>query len=194
MAFGMGGGRFQREATLATGKFSEPKGGAWVAPSFGYFLVVKKSERIEAFVGTLGSGTTDALHPCYLGYFECFNSGHYYEAHDVLEHLWLQQGRAAPDYAYYKGLIQLAGGFVHLRLHYLNPDHPKHGRRLAPARRLFLLAAVNLTPYAPLHLGLELEHPVSLARNMAVRLETESGINPWSPETAPLLPLPEIGR
>ena len=147
---------------------------------------------MEEFVGTLAVGGTGTLHSCYLGYFECFNSQRYYEAHDVLEHLWLQEGREASDYAYYKGLIQLAGGFVHLKLHHTQPEHPKHGRRLSPARRLFLLAAANLSPYAPHHLGLEMKHPLSLARTMADQLEREDAMNPWSPSTAPLLPLPKI--
>ena len=52
----------------------------------------------------------------------------------VLEHLWLKEGRGAPDYAFYKGLIQLAGGFVHLKLQRSHPEHPKHGRRLLPEK------------------------------------------------------------
>ncbi len=153
---------------------------------------MKKSERIEVFVreleGSCGERSFDA---CYLGYFECFNSGRYYEAHDVLEHLWLKNGRRAPDYAFYKGLIQLAGGFVHLRLQYLNPAHLKHGRRLRPARRLFLLAETNLTPYGPLHHGLELKLALSLCRNMIVLLDkSDCTDNPWAPDTTPLLPNP----
>ena len=100
---------------------------------------MKKSARMESFIGGLGLVQTTSFDPCYLGYFECFNTQNYYEAHDVLEHLWLKDGRSAPDYAFYKGLIQLAGGFVHLKLQHANPTHPKHGKRLAPARRLFLL-------------------------------------------------------
>jgi predicted metal-dependent hydrolase len=153
---------------------------------------VKKTERIEEFVATLGVGGSKGLDSCYLGYFECFNSQRYYEAHDVLEHLWLREGRGASDYAFYKGLIQLAGGFVHLKLQHAQPEHPKHGHRLAPARRLFLLAATNLSPYGPRHLGLGLEHPVSLALTMVELLERDGVVNPWNPSTAPHLPLPEL--
>ena len=71
----------------------------------------------------------------YLGYFECFNQGLFFESHDVLEELWLAQGRG-PNYAFYKGLIQLAGAFVHLQKN-----------RLRPAAALFRLAQTNLTPY-----------------------------------------------
>ena len=156
---------------------------------------------MEVFVSSLGAleareaaGNAD-FDPCYLGYFECFNTLRYYEAHDVLEHLWLKDGRDAPDYAFYKGLIQLAGGFVHLKLQKAQPGHPKHGRRLAPARRLFLRAVENLSLYgspgAPWHQGIDLTVPVRLAATMAAVLEGNPA-NPWSPESAPLLPLPKI--
>lgn len=130
-------------------------------------------------------------HPCYLGYFECFNNQHYYEAHDVLEHLWLMDGREAPDFNFYKGLIQLAGGFVHLKLHYFAPEHPKHGRRLAPAKRLFLRALEHLIPYGEHHRGLDLIAPLTLARSFADLLQRDgSAANPWSPDHAPRLPIP----
>jgi hypothetical protein len=153
---------------------------------------MKKSERMEGFVrGLEACRKVREFDPCYLGYFECFNSGRYYEAHDVLEHLWLKEGRDAPDYTFYKGLIQLAGGFVHLRLQYLNPAHMKHSRRLHPARRLFLLAEANLIPYVPLRHGLELQPVLTLCRNMIDRLEqSDCSENPWAPETAVSLPNP----
>jgi hypothetical protein len=159
---------------------------------------MNKSARMEAFVGTLGA-SQDAVSfgfdPCYLGYFECFNEQRYYEAHDVLEHLWLKDGKNAPDYAFYKGLIQLAGGFVHLKLQHSQPGHPKHGRRLQPARRLFLLAVDNLTPYqlshGPHYQGVDLEIFLSLGKLMAARIEEKEFLsNPWDPAAPPILPLP----
>ena len=45
----------------------------------------------------------------YAAYFHHFNRGDYYEAHDVLESLWLEGGRGAKSAAFYQGLIQLAG-------------------------------------------------------------------------------------
>lgn len=79
----------------------------------------------------------------YLGYFDCFNSGLYYEAHDVLEELWLSQGRQGSNYAFYKGLIQLAGAFVHLQK-----------QRLKPSVALFNLADNNLQTYPSPHDGI----------------------------------------
>ena len=52
-------------------------------------------------------------HPYYLAFFRCWNEQRYYEAHDVLEQLWLKT--KSPDADYFKGLIQAAGAFVHLQ-------------------------------------------------------------------------------
>ncbi len=145
---------------------------------------MKKFDRMESFVSALPTGETGGLHPCYAGYFVCFNRGEYYEAHDVLEHLWLQCDDA--NELFYKGLIQLAGGFVHLRKHYLRPDHPKDGRRLAPASRLFDLATANLLPYAPQNLRLDVAAVLALAEETSIHLRrSDFTVNPWSPEKLP---------
>ena len=52
--------------------------------------------------------------PAYQNFFVCFNSGRYYESHDVLEELWLKV-KAGPNGNFYKALIQIAGAFVHLQ-------------------------------------------------------------------------------
>lgn len=149
---------------------------------------MKKSARIAEFVQGLNAKSPCGQDPRVAGYFECFNSGRYYEAHDVLEDLWLRQGKNHPDHPFHKGLIQLAGGFVHLRLQHLHPDHPKHGRRLAPARRLLLLAAGNLRAYKPHHLGVDVTSAIRLAEETALALgENEHRENPWTPSTLPLI-------
>ncbi len=145
---------------------------------------MKKFDRMESYVNSLATGDRSGLHPCYAGYFVCFNRGEYYEAHDVLEHLWLQC--ANENEAFYKGLIQLAGGFVHLRKQYLRPDHPKDGRRLAPASRLFDLAAGNLSPFAPVHLRLDVSAVLALANETSAHLRrSDFTLNPWSPDHLP---------
>ena len=68
----------------------------------------------------------------YTGYFEMFNCQKYFEAHEVLEHIWLKD-RNGPDGAFHKGLIQLAGAFVHVQ-----KNRPR------PAVSLFKLALANL--------------------------------------------------
>jgi hypothetical protein len=147
---------------------------------------LKKSDRIAEFVAGLTPGDDPSIDPCLAGYLECFNSGRYYEAHDVLEHLWLRQGREHPDHAFHKGLIQLAGAFVHLRLQYLHPDHPKHGRRVAPARRLLLLAEANLLRYPDDHLGLDVVSVRALAQGTGDSIVGGNGVrNPWHPDARP---------
>ncbi len=147
----------------------------------------KKGARIEAYVKSLGLEGA-AYDPCYLAYFGCFNAREYYEAHDVLEHLWLQG--TEENHAFYQGLIQFAGAFVHLKKQRARPAHPTDGRRLRPAVRLFALASKNLRRYAPRHLGLDVDAILSLADDQTRRIEeSEFSQNPWDPATAPELRL-----
>ena len=135
-----------------------------------------------------GSAAEIANHPCYRGFFRCWNELRYYEAHDVLEHLWLET--TSDDWAYFKGLIQAAGAFVHLQKHFEHPEHHKHGRRLAPALRLFRLAEKNLTPFAPERHGFDVASFLKVLRQHAVVIaDSAPKRNPWSPETAPLISL-----
>ena len=96
----------------------------------------KKSAKIAALIERC-KGRELPAH--YLGYFECFNQGLYYEAHDVLEEMWLPV-RRQPEGDFYKGLIQLAGAFVHLQK-----------ARPGPARALLKLAENNLRKYPARH-------------------------------------------
>ena len=128
----------------------------------------------------------------YAAYFHHFNRGDYYEAHDVLESLWLEQGREATSGAFDKGLIQLAGGFVHMRKHQ-HPAHRVHGKRLGPAARLLKLAGKNIGPYGEEWEGLEIEPISELAKKTIQKLEADEFINnPWSPERRPKIPLPKV--
>ena len=98
--------------------------------------------------------------PHYAGYFACFNTGRYYEAHDVLEALWLTvRGRPVADF--YKALIQLAGVFVHL----------EKGRP-QPAIRLLRRAGELLEPFGDRHAGLDLPPVHALRRDWLARLES----------------------
>jgi hypothetical protein len=106
-------------------------------------VVSNKSGRIAAMIAGLQGRSRDAH---YLGYFECFNQGLYYEAHDVLEELWLAGGKTAPNYSFHKGLIQFAGAFVHLQK-----------GRLGPAVALFNLADANLAKYPTDHEGMSVD-------------------------------------
>src|SRR5207244_12051872 len=55
---------------------------------------MSKGERISQFVRELEGDEVDpsgdvATHPFYRAFFRCWNEQRYYEAHDVLEQLWL---------------------------------------------------------------------------------------------------------
>ncbi len=103
--------------------------------------VSKKSAKIAAIIESFAGRGRD---PHYLAYFDCFNRRLFFEAHDVLEEIWLPQ-KHGPDGAFYKGLIQFAGAFVHLQK-----------GRLSPALALFNLADTNLRPYGTSHHGLSM--------------------------------------
>jgi hypothetical protein len=151
---------------------------------------MKKAEKIEGMLRDLQASepsSSAGLDPCYEGYFACFNSQRYYEAHDVLEHLWLQTTDA--NHAFYKGLIQFAGAFVHLQKQFQRPQHPKDGARARPAARLFQLAARNLSPYRPLHLRLDVERVWTMSNTLAEQIAATGFSNPWSPASAPTLSL-----
>src|SRR5438552_2246248 len=93
------------------------------------------------------------------------NEMRYYEAHDVLEQLWLNTDSHDADF--FKGLIQAAGAFVHLQKRFEHPLHPKHSRRLPPAVRLFRLAEKNLANFVPVHHGLDVAAFCQLLRTYA---------------------------
>ena len=127
-------------------------------------------------------------HPYYRAFFRCWNEQRYYEAHDVLEQLWLNT--ESPDANFFKGLIQAAGAFVHLQKRFEHPSHAKHSRRLPPAVRLFRLALKNLANFAPWHHALDVAALCKLLSRYADEIvASDYAINPWSPETAPELHL-----
>lgn len=155
---------------------------------------MSKGERISRLVTELVGEDVDptkidiASHPYYRTYFQCWNEQRYYEAHDVLEQLWLNTDTDDDDF--FKGLIQAAGAFVHLRKNFENPTHAKHSRRLKPAVRLFLLAEKNVAPYLPVHHALDVAAFLDLLRNARKEItRSDFKLNPWSPDTAPRLEL-----
>jgi predicted metal-dependent hydrolase len=142
--------------------------------------VSRKSEKIADWIKGHPGGKLD---PHYLGYFELFNQGQFYEAHDVLEKLWLPS-RGGPNGAFYKGLIQLAGAFVHLQ------KHTSWRPRLGPAMALLKLARANLERYPAVHEYLEISRVLALIATWLVRLESDTfSASPLGPEKLPRLQL-----
>ena len=155
---------------------------------------MSKGERISRLVAELVGSEADAVpvevatHSFYRAFFRCWNEQRYYEAHDVLEQLWLKTD--SDDADFFKGLIQAAGAFVHLQKNFEHPWHPKHGRRLQPAVRLFRLAEKNLAPYAPVHHAFDVGKFLKLLRQEREKIARSNfQANPWSPQTAPKLKL-----
>ena len=134
-----------------------------------------KAEKIAAMMAGIDGEGHD---PHYAGYFTCFNRGLFYEAHDVLEQLWLKERHGANG-AFYKGLIQLAGAFVHLRKD-----------RLRPAAVLFKLAEANLRKYPGMHEHLDVPAVLGLIQKWLGRLEQlKFASNPLDTEGRPQLRL-----
>src|SRR5438045_9798054 len=98
---------------------------------------MNKRERISDFVRSLGTASAEGSpQNYYTAFFQLWNAQKYYEAHDVLEQLWLVEKNAELA-RFYQALIQAAGAFVHLQNNFEQPSHTKHGRRLRPPTSLF---------------------------------------------------------
>ena len=175
------------EKTEQRGSAAEPEvpgGSGVVGSTLGFGLcggafkirgVSKKHARITELAAQFSG---DGVDPRYAGYFILFNQGKFYEAHDVLEDLWLpdRQGRNGN---YYKGLIQLAGAFVHLQKN-----------RLKPSAALFKLAQANFEPYPEVHERLNLVAVRLLIFGWLKQLERgEFLVNPLTPLNKPQLAL-----
>jgi predicted metal-dependent hydrolase len=156
-----------------------------------YAAAMSKRERISDFVRSFDqTASPDTPTLDYYGiFFQLWNAQRYYEAHDVLEQLWLAE-KDAELARFYQALIQAAGAFVHLQKNFEYPLHAKHGRRLRPAARLFALALRNLEHLPNEFRALDLERlRQTLARYRDELSESHFERNPWSPQSAPQLSL-----
>ena len=127
-----------------------------LTPTAYFREVSRKHKRVAALVEQHHGHELDRH---YIGFFDCFNRQLFYEAHEVLEHIWLQD-RHGPNGAFYKGLIQLAGAFVHLQRN-----------RPGPAAALFKLASVNFEKYPRRHEQLDVASVRQLIAAWLDRLE-----------------------
>jgi len=80
---------------------------------------------------------------------DLFNSGRYWDAHEIWEEEW-KPDRTGPDSGFYKGLIQVAAGCLH---------YTRHNRRGAVNK--WRSGAGYLRPYLPAHRGLQLARLVT---------------------------------
>ncbi len=102
----------------------------------------EREQRLAALVQQCRGSDLDGH---YVAFFQCFNRQEFFEAHEVLEALWLERRGSSKDH-FYKGLIQLAGAFVHVQK-----------GRPQPAAALFNLARCNLEHYRPVCDRLEID-------------------------------------
>jgi hypothetical protein len=116
-------------------------------------------------------GAVTAAEACldgrYLEFFNRFNHQRFFEAHEVLEELWLPQ-RLETDGGFYKGLIQLAGAFVHVQK-----------GRSKPAQALLRLAHGNLSRYPTPHRQLETAAVLGLIGHWIERIQLGAGDSGW---------------
>ncbi|HXR03276.1 MAG TPA: DUF309 domain-containing protein [Verrucomicrobiae bacterium] len=117
----------------------------------------RKHKRIAALVE---QHQGHPLNQHYVSFFHCFNCQLFYEAHEVLEHIWLKD-KHGPNGPFYKGLIQLTGAFVHLQR-----NHP------GPAAALFKLALANFEKYPDRHEQLDVAAVRHLIDTWLNRLES----------------------
>lgn len=75
---------------------------------------------------------------------ELFNTGHFWDAHEVWEREWMPD-RKGRDGGFYKGLIQVAAGCLH---------YTRHNRRGTVNK--WRSGADYLRPYLPGHKGVKL--------------------------------------
>jgi hypothetical protein len=145
---------------------------------------MKKTEKIQNFAASWSDQSKlTGLDERYLGFFDLFNQQKYYESHDVLEDLWLEQGKIGKNFGFYKGLIQLAGAFVHLQK-----------GRLRPAGALFRLSRSYLSQYPQFHESVQLEAVFGVMARWEEALADAPNVNPITKLEAPSLELIHPGK
>jgi predicted metal-dependent hydrolase len=87
-----------------------------------------------------------------------FNSGQFFECHETLEEIWQEEPGRLRDF--YKGLIQVAAGFVHAQ------------RANARGAVIKLSSGSDyLEPYRPAAMGIDVGSAIEQARDAASRIE-----------------------
>jgi len=147
---------------------------------------MKKNDRLETWLDDWDDRSHSPWPREYRAFFARFNQGDYYEAHDVLEHLWLRCTDS--NRSFFQALIQFAGAFVHFKKHALHPDHPTHSRRIPPGCRLLDLAAKRLQCFPSPHMGIAPSEVVAMCELWKSR--AQPGLSPLIEFPPPRLPEP----
>ncbi len=91
------------------------------------------------------SSRLDRLHKALEEGVSLYNSGHFFECHEVLEEIWLEED--GKDKAFLQGIIKIAAAF----------HHYKKGTYRGMLD-LLIAGRGALEPFKPAYLGVELEH------------------------------------
>ena len=97
--------------------------------------------------------------PRFLKGIEEFNQGLFFECHETLEEIWLEDH--GEDRKFYQGLIQIAAGYFKLQ-----QNVP------AGALKLWTTGLEKLGAYAPAHLGVDVDSFINAVEHDRVELET----------------------
>ncbi|MFQ5696189.1 MAG: DUF309 domain-containing protein [Terriglobia bacterium] len=89
---------------------------------------------------------------------DCFNRRQFFECHEVLEEIWLEE--PPEEKPFYQGLVQVAAAFHHFQ----------RGNRRG-ARSLLRAGAAKLRRYPPEHNGLDLAAVLAQVKPWLSRLE-----------------------
>lgn len=91
-----------------------------------------------------------------------FNSGKFYEAHDILEDVWFEVRDSSRDF--YQGLIHLAVGFHHLK----DKNNP------SGALLQFKKAVNKLSKFEPSFNGIDLKKLIAKIKRVSNEIENKS--------------------
>lgn len=102
--------------------------------------------------------------PRFLKGIEEFNQALFFECHETLEEIWLEDH--GEDRKFYQGIIQIAAGYFKLQ-----QGVP------AGALKLWRTGLEKIEPYGPVHLGVNVELLASAVKNQLARLEADPQTN-----------------
>jgi uncharacterized protein len=104
--------------------------------------------------------------PRFLKGIQEFNEGLFFECHETLEEIWLEDHGA--DRLFYQGIIQIAAGYFKLE-----QGVP------AGALKLWRTGLDKIAPYAPVHFGIRVESLMHAVKADLAKLESnpQAGAN-----------------
>ena len=116
----------------------------------------------------------------YIEGIDCFNRGAYFQAHEVWESVWMEEGGTAKDF--YKGLIQVA-----VCLHHFGKGNTRGARKLCVSSRRYLLN------YGPRYRGIDVNRLLGEMEQCCAELMASPAETPRVKVVPRLLPKLQLG-